>query len=79
MMQTAKLFADIMAVLMIFVILGLTLISIAAVWKMIEVQDILYKSVFSFSILSVAYVVIIVATHYWEAHQDQNAQGSPHL
>ncbi len=70
--QTVKSLIDLMSVLMIVVIFVLTLISIAAVWKFIEVQDILYKSVFSFSILAIAYVVIIVAVRYWEARHEVN-------
>lgn len=72
MSQTAKYLADIMATLMIVFIVCLTLISIAAIWKIVEVKDILYKSIFSFSILSVAYIIVVVASHYWEAHRDQN-------
>ena len=76
MQQTAKTLADIMALVMVVVITGLSIVSIAAVWKFIEVEDILYKSVFSFSILAIAYVIIIVATHYWEARDTQDASGA---
>lgn len=70
--QAIKFFGDLISGLMIAFIVVLTCISVAAVWKFIDVKDVLYKSVFSFSILAIAYVVIIVAIHYWEVRHDTN-------
>ena len=73
-----KTFADSIALLLVVVIAGLATISVAAVWKLIEVQNILYKSFFSFFILLGAYLIVIFATKYWELrHQDQTPPVNP--
>lgn len=75
MSQTVKVLADFMAMLMIIVIAGLTLVSIAAVWKFIDIRDVLYKSVFSFSILATAYIIIVIAGRYWGQAPGANTLG----
>ena len=68
MQGTTKALADIMAIILILGIIVLTFVSIAAIWKFFEVNDVMYKAFFSFSVLLVAYIIIVIATRYWEAH-----------
>ncbi|MEK7480758.1 MAG: hypothetical protein AAB604_01485 [Patescibacteria group bacterium] len=72
-MSITKSLADILAIVLIMGIAVLALISIAAVWKFIEIQNIIYKTYFSLGILSVAYVISVVAARHWETHQDHDS------
>ena len=76
MIETVKKLADAAAAVMIVLIVGLAVVSIAAVWKLVTVKDVLYKSLFSFSIIAIAYVIIVVATHYWEARNETSPGNS---
>lgn len=68
MQGTTKTLADIMAIVLILGVVVLTFVSIAAIWKFFEVNDVMYKAFFSFSILLIAYIIIVIAARYWETH-----------
>lgn len=65
-MQAVKFIGDIVAVILILFIIALTFVSVLAIWKVIVVDAVISKSMFSFSILLVSYFIITIAIRYWE-------------
>ncbi|MBI2609734.1 hypothetical protein HYW53_00980 [Candidatus Giovannonibacteria bacterium] len=59
---------DIMAVVLILFIVVLAIITVASVWKFLEIKDVIFKAVFSFAVLFIAYLIVVTAARYWEAH-----------